>query len=106
MAIPETILADLARKAADDCGGAVLRTVALLGRNPQDLFYIALSATAAVSGLASGFAQQCAPESTPEEAADALWMVLRPTIIAMGGDDTDFRELLRQAPKARGEKRT
>lgn len=99
---PDHILTDLARKAADDVSAAIRRTAALVN-DPRDLLYIALAGTAAASGLASGFAQMCAPDADPEESVDALWAVLRPMIVLVaGGGSADFRELLRVAPKAGG----
>lgn len=99
--VPDEILIDLARKAAGDAEAAVRRTASLLN-TPQDLFYIALSATASCAGAATGYAQLCAGNADPEEAVDALWSVLRPMVLMVaGGGSADFRALLRQAPKAR-----
>lgn len=104
MRAADHILTDLARKAGEDVSERVRLTAQLLS-DPQDRFYVALSATASAAGLATGFAEQCADgQATAEEAADTLWMILRPMVVMIaGGGSADFRKLLRAAPKGRRE---
>lgn len=104
--IPDQILRDLARKLSDDVSDAIHRAAALTYGEPQDAFFLALSAAASAGGAVSGFAQRCMPDCSPEQAVDQVWAILRPMMLhANGGGDADLRALLRSAPKSRKDPR-
>jgi hypothetical protein len=99
--LPEHVLRDLGRKCADDVTGVIHRAAALTWADPQDCFFLALSAAASATGAVSGFAQRCMPDMTPEQAMDQVWSLLRPMMLASFGNCADLDKLLAAAPKSR-----